>query len=363
LEGLEPGSPVLSTGNSDWDNVVRRAEGHDVFHTSRYMSLFEHHFGNPGCLFVYEEGEGFVAYPFFLRDLSRLPFYGETGPDKAAFDIVSPWYYGGILVHAADAGERAGLLGGFHRSFDAFSRDRHIISEFGRLHPFLGSPEHLSPSYQVRTSGLVVYIDLGQDVELMWEDMTRSNRKRIRRCQEAGVLVSRDSSRDAIDGFTELYLGLMDRKGAGGFYRFPRGFFDDLLSSFPGDSRLLVARYRDTVIAGLLLLGGGGFAHTYLSASDPEYLRLGPNNLLKWEGALAAREMGYRYYLLGGGTDSLLAFKQTFSRTAKDFTVYCRVRDEAGYERLSLLRSRYAASRGEAGPEGFFFPEYRRGIP
>jgi len=360
----DQGSRVLSTRDPDWDNFVIEAEGHDVFHTRPYMSLFERHFGSPALLYVYGNERDYIAYPFFLRDLARLPFFQDEDTLKGSSDIVSPWYYGGLLIHASGDRERAALLTEFHRSFENFCRERQVVSEFGRLHPFLGSPEQLSKFHTIRTSGSVVYLDLRRSTECLWQDMTRSNRKRIRRCLDAGVLVVADRSREVVDGFADLYQGLMNRKGAGEFYLFPREFFDDLLSRFPLESRLLVARYDDRIIAGLLLLGGGRFAHTYLSASDPGYLGLGPNNLLKWQGALLAGEMGHDYYLLGGGTDSLLAFKQSFSATAKDFSVYCRIYDPESYRRLTLLNSRYALSRGETGaPKTFFFPEYRRGVP
>jgi lipid II:glycine glycyltransferase (peptidoglycan interpeptide bridge formation enzyme) len=215
-----------------------------------------------------------------------------------------------------------------------------------------------------RTAGSVVYIDLSQDSDAIWENLARSNRKKIKKCLKNNVEVSFSKDPEDVRIFSQLYSRLMEERNAKGFYKFSLDFFDNLSLNLHDRMELLLAYYDNTVIAGLLLLGHKQYIHTFLSASIPEYRDLGANNLLKYKGALRAKEMGYRYYLLGGGygdTGGLLDFKKTFSSTTRDFRVYYKVWDEQTYHRLSEKNDSYNLQMGfHKNKDDFFFPEYRR---
>jgi hypothetical protein len=358
-------SRVLTIDNPEWDRYVLKTEECDVFHVNNYMKLFQETFNERAALFIFGNEEEYLAYPHFFRDITRLPFGSSLRENKRRYyDIISPWYYGGILYFGLASANRPELYRRYYESFSSYCRENGIITEFGRLHPFSDAHEYVKPYLNIKRTGRVVYIDLTQSEEQIWNGMERSNRKRIRKGQEQGVSVIEGSTISDIDTFIGLYHGLMDRKGARDFYYFDLAFFKRLIELFPHQYRLLLAVYKKQVIGGLFLLGGKNCVHTYLSASDPRYLYLSPNNILKYAGALLGKKEGYRTYILGGGNsdvDALFKFKRSFSPTVKDFNIYYRVYDTNVYNDLIILLKQYYKSLGiDKNYDNFFFPEYRR---
>ena len=183
-------SLVLKTDDPDWNRYVMKTGGCDVFHVNNYMKLFQEHFNERAALFIFGNEDEFIAYPHFFRDISRLPF----GPslwekNKPFFDIISPWYYGGILYFGSDSTNKRELYRLFYLSFQLYCKKEGIVTEFGRMHPFSDNIEQVEPYVNIKRTGRVVYIDLTRTEEQIWNDMERSNRKRIRKSQDLGVTV------------------------------------------------------------------------------------------------------------------------------------------------------------------------------
>jgi hypothetical protein len=358
-------SSAIKTHDRRWNECISHSEEQDIFYYSEYMNLFERINDNKGVLFTYGNREEFIAYPFFLQDISKLPFYDRQDFNNTSlYDIVSPWYYGGYLYRHNETTDKERLFKAFYQEFSAFCKENKIISEFGRYHPFIDNEKFFEPSIKTRTVGSIVYIDLNQDKDTIWENITKSNQKKIKKGIKNNINVSFSKSADDIRVFSDLYARLMQEKGAIEFYKFSDDFFNTLSLNLNDRMELLLASYNDKVIAGLLLLGKNRCIHTFLSASNPDYRDLGPNNLLKYIGALRGKDLGFQYYLLGGGygeTGSLLEYKKSFSKTIKDFKVYYKIWDEGLYEKLSIKNDEYKRKMAISNKkDDFYFPEYRR---
>ena len=358
-------SIVLTTADTDWDKYINNTKISDIFYTSKYMRLFENFLKEKAYLYVFGNNEEFVAYPFFRRDVSVLPFYNLTGNgNQIWYDITSPWYYGGHLVHGGSDTNTNLLYREFFKNFKIFCKNKNIICEVARLHPFIGDYNRLKSFANIKKVGEVVYIDLNQSNEEIWRNMAKSNRNKIKKSLSNGVEVIAVDSKEALRPFFKIYIELMNTKQAKGFYKFPIDFFQELFELFKDNAELLVAKFENKIIAGLILMGERPFLHTYLSASDPDYLYLAPNNILKYYGALRAKENGFSYYVLGGGyrpNDGLYKFKKSFSNTTIDYYIYYKIFNYKIYNDLCSKRSQYDKLQNmNNSADCFFFPEYRR---
>ena len=358
-------SIILTTKDADWSKYVSNVKISDIFYSLNYMSLFEKFFKEKAYLYVFGNNEEFIAYPFFRRDISILPSYNLTENDnQKLYDIISPWYYGGHLVRGKSDTNINLLYREFFKNFEIFCKNKNIICEFVRLHPFIENYDHLKSFVNVKKVGDVVYVNLNQSEEEIWRNMAKSNRNKIKKSLSNKVEVISLNSKEALTHFCKIYNSLMNNKQAKGFYKFPVDFFQELFELFKDNAELLIAQFENKIIAGLILIGERPFLHTYLSASDPDYLYLAPNNILKYYGALRAKENGFSYYVLGGGyrpNDGLYKFKKSFSNTTIDYYIYYKIFNYKIYNDLCIKRSQYDKLQNRnKSTDCFFFPEYRR---
>jgi hypothetical protein len=327
--------------------------------------VFEQTRDEQGRLFVYAKKDAYVAYPFLVRRIGKLPFGARlNGIKEELFDIVSPWYFGGPLSRIT--GDSAGLelYAQFLDEFHAYCVDNRIVTEFGRLHPLFSS--HLTYAKVapgVKRDRVIVYVDLEQDEQTIWRNLKESNRRAIVRARRRGISIEVLTADEGFERFQPLYRRTMKRKGAGEEYLFPEAFFEKMKDLLPESIVILCARLRGDTLGSAVFLHKYEFVNYYLGGSDERFLRLCPNNLMFYEAILWAKESGYKYFVLGGGyrpEDSLLSFKLSFSRATADFYVYKKVHSAQAYERLCQSRDAYDNSLGVSGPKTGYFPEYRR---
>jgi Acetyltransferase (GNAT) domain len=345
---------------------------HDIYHTPEYLSLFSgtvhgiaETFGTSPRLFWYGDERRYVLHPVLLKPVNDLSFFPPPVRENAArplFDAVSPWYYGGPLICAPDPGRIEGLIQGFIESFHRFCMNQGIVSEFVRLHPLLGNHRNLEGILPMEQKSEIVYVDLAQDAESLWNGYKKENRKAINRAINRGVSVEVTRRPEDIGAFYQLYTAAMDRLDARLGYRFSEEFLRRLFSNLGDRAVLFLAKYAGEIVSGSILLGHSPFAHDYLRAFNPAFHLLFPNNLIVHRKILWAKEHGYRVFSLQGGQtrdDGIMRFKLTFSRTTAPFYTYSCIHDPDTYKALSIWRDEYDSRTGGIPPRPSYFPYYR----
>ncbi len=280
-------------------------------------------YAHPGYVSLYEDGatrarcaawrsdEGCVLYPFLLRDLRGEPF----GVDAA--DVITPYGYGGAFFWGAD---RDAVAAGFWPVFDGWAAEQPVVSELVRA-------------------------------DALWMDCEHKVRKNVKRARRAGVKIEFDPTGERLDDFLRLYDHTLQRRDAPERYRFPREFFERL-----PDQRVYVhALHGDDVVSSELVLLSEHNAYSFLGGTESEAFELRPNDLLKWELILWAKEAGKRRFVLGGGygsDDGIFRYKRSFApHGLVPFFVGRRVLEPELYRALT-------ERLGVAG-ERAFFPAYR----
>jgi CelD/BcsL family acetyltransferase involved in cellulose biosynthesis len=180
-----------------------------------------------------------------------------------------------------------------------------------RVHDFahtLGAP----PGFRVAEERCQV-LDLPADPEVLFRDaFTSQNRGKIRKAENAGVVVRRQNDRAGLDAYAALYRESAPRWNVR--RPTPAALFA-ALGGVPGVDVWLAEKAGEP-IAGLLNFTYGGQVMNWGNASRRDAWNVAPNNLLHWRAIEAACRTadGPRLYNFGSSTGlpGVEAFKAAF---------------------------------------------------
>lgn len=330
------------TSPDAWNAYIKNANCYDAYHTLDYHSLDST--GKP-LLFVYEEGEVFIALPLLKRVIKQTDLcdftssYGYTGPvSNKPIDSLS-----------------YNLLENFKHSFINFMKDNQAVSVFSRLNPFINQRVLLDKIGGVRANGKTVYIDLRQSLEEQRANYHKRLQRQIRQMRTRRYTVKHADTQEQIHLFTRMYTENMLRLGAHQSYFFDEGYFTSLLKSSDFDCELMLIYDGNEMISGAIVMWVDKVMRNHLSATKNSHVHLSPSKLLTEEISLFARRIGAEYLHLGGGLggkeDSLFRFKASFSNHLLEDKIWCFIADEQAYNQL-VKEKNIKTDRG-------YFPLYR----
>ena len=304
-------------------------EHQDIYFTPAYYSLYQNYGDGEAQCFVYEKDGKIALYPFLKNPITPLGY--EL--DKEYYDIQGAYGYNGLIASTDDAD----FIACFWEEFDAWCQDNDIVAEFMRFHPLLNNQRLASPKMKSFFSRHTVALDLNLSLDEIWtQQFSSKNRNMIRKAEKEGVEVVESNDYEA---FRNLYDRTMTNLNAENYYFFPQSYYDEYQASFKDNSILYFAMLDGKVIAGSMFMFCEEYAHYHLSARDREYSKYAANNLILWYGIQKAKERGCKWFHFGGGTtgeenDSLLLFKQNFSKSKMDFWIGKRVHNQNVYDNV-----------------------------
>ncbi|MEX2646387.1 MAG: GNAT family N-acetyltransferase [Gaiellaceae bacterium] len=314
---------VLTADDPRWLSMWEAWPEREVHAHPEYVRLFE---DGGRALCAVADG---VLYPFLLR--------------ADPVDVISPYGYGGAF-RTGDADADA-----FWRAFDAWAAEQGAVSELVRFSLF---PERLLPYPGEREPRLVnVVRDLEPSADELWMDYEHKVRKNVNKARRSGLRVEIDQAGARLDEFVRLYEHTLDRRGASTRYRFPRAFFERIRDRLAGQFAFAHVLDGERVVSSELALLSATSAYSFLGGTDESAFELRPNDLLKHELMLWAKEAGKRRFVLGGGheaDDGIFRYKRSFApHGLVPFEIGMRIFDPERYAELSR------------GRETTLFPAYR----
>jgi len=340
-----------------WLSLWQQWPKREVFAHPEYVKLYADGESRPLCA-IWESEEIHVLYPFLLRDLTRMPFWSPDLPH--ATDIITPYGYGGPFVWGE--GDIEAVSGEFWALFDTWALQQNVVSEFVRFTLF---PDTVLP-YQgeVRERNKNVIRDLDTDEATIWMDFKPKVRRNVKKAIRSRVQIVADMVGDRFDDFISIYTRTMDRCNASDYYYFPSTYYEHIHQELQGSFIYFHALRNEKIISTELVLISVDNVYFFLGGTDREAFELRPNDLLKYEIILWARQQGKRRYVLGGGyelEDGIFRYKQSFAPNG--IVPYCtghRIFRYDLYDRLVENRAALAKTRGETWPlDSDFFPKYR----
>ena len=301
----------------------------DIYFTPEYYSLYQDYGDGEAQFFSFEKDGNIALYPFLKNPILPLGYV----LDREYYDIQGAYGYNGLIATT----DNVCFINDFWKEFDAYCQENDIIAEFMRFHPLLNNQKLASPKMKTFFSRHTIALDLSLSLDEIWtQQFSSKNRNMIRKAEKEGVTIVES---DDYETFRKLYDSTMTNLNAENYYFFPQSYYDEYKASFKDNSILCFAMLDGKVIAGSMFMFSENYAHYHLSARDREYSKYAANNLILWYGIQKAKERGCKWFHFGGGTtgdenDSLLLFKQNFSKTKTEFWIGKRVHNQAVYDRI-----------------------------
>lgn len=310
---------LLSLADSEeWSNYIKKLpiEQQDVYFTPEYYGLYEANGDGEARCFVFEHGGDLALFPFLINKISVLGYDLEG----EYYDIQGAYGYNGVV--SSSYTEEFKKL--FHECFSGLASEKKIVCQFLRFHPLLKNEEFHRGYGEVIFDRKTVAI---RTSDADWEqDFDRQVMKKLRRSIREGVEIRYAVSESDFDSFNRIYGETMDFLDADDFYYFSDEYFSKMKELNGDIFRLIVAEQAGEVIGGMWMMNWGIYAHNHLSAANVASRNTGVNVAVQYGVMMDAIKHKRTFLHLGGGRtqakdDSLLRFKQNFSKSSHEFYI------------------------------------------
>lgn len=339
-----------------WNEIVESFKEFDVYYLAEYTKAFQIHGDGEPILLYYNDDNIKAINVAMKRDIALEPKLKDKIPLHTYYDLVTTYGYGGFLIEGEKSKENLDRL---FKSYNIYCLEKEIISEFVRFHPLLLNNIGLESYYNIFTMGRTVSIELKSE-DYIWDNLTSKNRNVIRKAKKNGVEIYWGRSNELMRAFEEMYNKTMDKDNADEYYYFNKNFYQSLLNDLKYNSLLFYAVFKGKIIAMSMIMFSNKRIHYHLSASEQEFLRYAPTNLLLYEVACWGANNGYEVFHLGGGLggkeDSLYRFKKAFNRNEhNEFSIGKKIFNQEIYDELIGIRK----DDDKFDANTSFFPAYR----
>ncbi|TKB97943.1 GNAT family N-acetyltransferase [Pedobacter cryophilus] len=335
-------APIVVTAQEEWSKYIDQSFDHDVYHTYEYHALDKR--GTP-VLFVFQNENNFIAFPLLKRQIEN----------SFLFDLTSIYGYCGPISNKKIEDIDAQTKEDFETCFNDFLADEKCISVFARLHPFFNQTKLLNNLGDIKANGKTIYMDLTISLEAQRENYNKRLARQIRQLRKRNYLVKEAANQQEIRLFTEMYADNMNRLSASESYYFSEDYFSEMLKNSALNCKLILVYDGDVAICGALIICSKNIIRNHLSATNANYIKESPSKLLTDEISIIGREMGAKYFHLGGGlrgqNDSLFIFKSYFSNLFLEDHIWCYIVDDERYQAI--------VNEKNINVDDGFFPLYR----
>ena len=258
---------------------------------------------------IFSSNSGMALYPFCKRSLARVSGFHDYIDH---FDITSLYGRGGIVSSFANLNDMAP----FYAAFSKYCRNAHIICGFDRFHPIIKNEVFSIPGGEVRDIGGFVIVDLTPSLVKIEANLKSSVRKDIRKAERNGIFCFSEGNTNHLKEFLQIYYHTMGRNAADQFYYFKENYFLAMEKEMPGKFRYFYALAGQEIVSCELVLHHGDYCHSFLGGTKRDALPLAANPILKLEIIKFYKELGCKYYMLGGGSapdDGIFNFKKAYA--------------------------------------------------
>lgn len=343
----------------EWQKALDRLGRKDVYYQPEYSRLYEQLGDGTPLLFYYENPDGDnIGYVFLKRPLDSLPIAQNEVFSRKAYDIITPYGYGGPLYNRTTSE----AVSNFRKAFGRYCQEENIVSEFIRFNPMLKNHFYLDDWMDVSYNRETIYIDLRQSRQELFSQYHHNHRRNIRKARKYDLSFKAYTKQEAVEcagAFYEIYKETMDRVGAEAYFYFSENYIRQLLEGLDGKSMIGAVFYEGKMVSAALCMHEGDILYYHLGCSKEKYFHLRANVFQFHHIALWAKEQGLKSFFLGGGhsgRDSLFRFKHRFSpKGIADFYLGKKIHQPKKYQ---LLAEKWQEQYPQESLNGFF-PVYR----
>jgi len=257
-----------------WDNYVENHPEGTIFHLTKWKRAIEDAF-NHNAFYYYAVSNGKIRGILPIFQLKSL-FFGNI------LSSVPFAAYGGILADSPEIQRE--LLD------KASAITKELNADYLEF-KFKDQNELDLPS----TDTYFTFIkQLSDDHDENFKAIPRKQRRMVRIGIKSGLQAL--FSNDYLDEFYELFAQNVHRLGTPVY---PKKWFQTLLSVFGDEAELLVIKFKDKVISGVISFYYKDIVLPYYAASFVEYRKYAPNDFQYWELMKHAVEKECRFFDFG----------------------------------------------------------------
>ncbi len=309
-------------------------EQQDIYFTPEYYALYEEYGDGKAHCFVFQKDGNLILYPFLKNSINALGYQ----LDNEYFDIQGAYGYNGIVSSSKDKN----FINTFHACFEKYCIENNIIAEFTRFHPILNNYELSINNINVVLDRKTVALNVNQSYNDIWTKAYSSkNRNMIRKAHKLGyhANIIESTSIDDINQFIDIYSNSMQAVGAEQYYFFNQDFFKNMFEFLKGHIYLINIKDKiELVVCSSIFFHYYKYFHYHLSGRIQEADN-SVNNFLLDEALKLAQKLGAELFHFGGGRtgstdDSLLKFKENFSKTSFDFYIGKQIYNKKIYDKI-----------------------------
>lgn len=262
--------------NSKWDEYVKQSPEGTFYHLTGWKKVIEKTLRlKPIYLMALNNADEIIGILplFFMRDI-----VGRTYLVSIPFSA-----YAGVCTHEEDIKTRL------------FDKAKELAYE--NKVQYLEIRQLCEEVYKLPTKKdfVSMRLKLERDEEILWKSsLDLYARKRVRKASKKGITV--DFGKNYLDEFYEILSANVRDLGSPNY---PKLFLKNFIEEFSDTANLIVARYQNKIIGGMIFVGYKNIILGTWAASLREYNKLGPNDLVYWEAIRYACKDGYDYFDFG----------------------------------------------------------------
>ncbi len=347
---MEKAYKVFSLAETEkWNEYYNRIQDKDVYYTTGIISAFEKFENTQALLFIYEEGNNLVYYPFFKRTIEGSNY----------FDITTQFTYGGPLFLISENKEN--FIENFRAVFSDYCKEDGIISELIRFHPFINSDVLLKDYVEIKKVNIGIFMNLEITADQISEDYHPKIRYQINKAIRNGYTVEFSNKIEDLDHFFSIYEHTMIRNEANfSFYFLDKEFLKLLLGELKDNFEFIFIQKEGVYVSTELVLFSDNFAHGVIGGTLKEFLKEHPHRLLRHALTLRYLDKNQKKLVLGSGVttgDGVFEYKKKFSPNGEyELRMGMKIHNEEKYNELVKKRKESNPEK-ELNPN--FFPLYR----
>jgi FemAB-related protein (PEP-CTERM system-associated) len=267
--------PLTPVREKDWQRFVADSDQASLAHALGWRNVVEKTYRHVPVYLMAIDGQTLAGVlPLFLI---RSPLFGR-------FLVTAPYLsYGGLLANNEQAGSAL-----IQAAWEVATERKAKYVEVRGLSK-VGQGLLLKDKYCT----FLLPLSVGPDV--LWQRFEGGRaRKVVRKALKSGLIVERGHHLRAI--FADVMSRHMRDLGTP-FH--PPHFYQCITEEFPQQAEILMAKYGDRYIAGILLASYKDTVYDLYAAALREYRSLGAGSLLVWEAIRSACERGFDYFDFG----------------------------------------------------------------
>jgi serine/alanine adding enzyme len=269
---------LLTDEEALWDQYVQGSSDASLYHLSGWKRVVEQTFRHHTYyLYAWQDNRIVGILPLiFLKSL----IFGK-------FFVSLPYFnYGGIVADTDEICKR--LL----------EQAVHLAQQVGAKHIELRHLVNYELNLLVKTSKVLMVLDLPATSEELWDSFKSKLRSQIKRPEKEGFTV-KFGHLEAVESFYEVFAHSQRDLGTPVY---TKRLFANILCAFPEQAKIFTVYAQTKPIASGFLLGFKQTLQIPWAGSLRSYNRFGVNMLLYWSILKFACEQGYTHFDFGRST-------------------------------------------------------------